>query len=50
MAKNKMAKIKAAARSKMTQNNAAKSKRGPLPQARQSAAAGDDTEITALGL
>ena len=50
MAKNKMAKSKTAAASKMAQNNAAKSKRGPVPQARQSAASGDDTEITALGL
>ncbi len=39
------------AKSKMAnQSSAAKSKRGPLPQARPSAAAGDDTEITAVGL
>ena len=44
MAKSKMAK------SHTGQSSAAKSKRDPLPQARPSAAAGDDTEITALAL
>jgi len=35
---------------KTAPSNAAKSKRDPAPQARRSASAGDDTEITALAL